>query len=221
MNFIFDSNRVDRIGMPEAIFCEGKDPKILNEMLSHLLTKDGSFFLTRLSEKIYSLLDKDLRSNLDYHTLSRTAVLTNRKRDESVVKFQGRSISIITAGTADLSVAWEAKRTLDFSGVHAEIIADVGVAGVWRLEAKLDEIREFNISIVCAGMEASLPTILGGLLSSPIIALPTSNGYGISEKGLPALYSLLASCAPGLSVVNIDNGYGAACAAIRMLSLVK
>jgi NCAIR mutase (PurE)-related protein len=117
-------------------------------------------------------------------------------------------------------VAAEAARTLTFSGVECQSIVDVGVAGLWRLEARLDEIREADIVIAVAGMDAALVSVLGGLVAAPVIAVPTSVGYGVAAGGTAALHSSLASCAQGVTVVNIDNGFGAACAAVRMLSLL-
>ena len=124
------------------------------------------------------------------------------------------------AGTSDASVASEAARTLTFSGVKCQTIVDVGVAGLWRLEARLDEIRQADIVIAVAGMDAALVSVLGGLVAAPVIAVPTSVGYGVAAGGSAALHSSLASCAQGVTVVNIDNGFGAACAAVRMLSMI-
>jgi NCAIR mutase (PurE)-related protein len=128
-------------------------------------------------------------------------------------------IGIVAAGTSDLPVAREAARTLAFAGHHAEIIADVGVAGLWRLLGCLDALRQCRVLIAVAGMEGALFSVLAGLVKAPVIAVPTSVGYGIAEGGKAALYAALASCAPGLVVVNIDNGFGAAAAAIKMLRL--
>jgi NCAIR mutase (PurE)-related protein len=122
----------------------------------------------------------------------------------------------VTAGTSDLPVAHEARRTLQFHGLVPLMIADVGVAGLWRLLQRIDEIRRIPIVIVVAGMDAALPTVLGGLVPGCIIAVPTSVGYGVAAGGHAALHAMLASCAPGIVVVNIDNGYGAACAALRI-----
>jgi NCAIR mutase (PurE)-related protein len=126
----------------------------------------------------------------------------------------------VAAGTSDQQVATEAARTLEFSGVETNTIVDVGVAGIWRLEARLDEIRAADIVIAVAGMDAAIVSVLGGLVGAPIIAVPTSVGYGVAAGGTTALNSALASCAQGVAVMNIDNGFGAACAAIRMLSLL-
>ncbi len=127
-------------------------------------------------------------------------------------------VAIVAAGTSDARVAREAQRTLRHAGVDAEAIADVGVAGLWRLMARIEEIRRFPIVIAVAGMDAALASVLGGLAPGALIAVPTSVGYGAAEGGRTALNAMLASCAPGVVVCNIDNGYGAACAALRILN---
>jgi NCAIR mutase (PurE)-related protein len=126
-------------------------------------------------------------------------------------------VAIVCAGTSDVAVAREAARTLRYHGEVATVIADVGVAGLWRLTRRLDDIRQHPIVIVVAGMDAALPSVLGGLVAGCVIAVPTSVGYGVAAGGRAALDAVLASCAPGITVVNIDNGYGAACAALRLL----
>ena len=127
------------------------------------------------------------------------------------------AVAVVAAGTSDVPVAREALRTLHYQGRGATLIADVGVAGLWRLTQRVEEIRAHLVVIVAAGMDAALPSVVGGLVASPVIAVPTSVGYGVAEGGHTALNSVLASCAPGITVVNIDNGYGAACAALRLL----
>jgi NCAIR mutase (PurE)-related protein len=126
-------------------------------------------------------------------------------------------VAVVTAGTSDLPVAHEALRTLAFYGLPARAIADVGVAGLWRLLRHEDELRRYPAVIVVAGMEGALFSVVGGLVRGVVIAVPTSTGYGAARGGETALHAALASCAPGVVVVNIDNGYGAACAAIRVL----
>ena len=126
-------------------------------------------------------------------------------------------IGIVAAGTSDLPVAREAARTLEFSGHRAEIVADVGVAGLWRLTDRLDQLRRCRVLIAVAGMEGALFSVLAGLVPAPVIAVPTSVGYGVATGGKAALFAALASCAPGLVVVNIDNGFGAAVAALKIL----
>jgi NCAIR mutase (PurE)-related protein len=134
---------------------------------------------------------------------------------------RGAHIAIICAGTSDVAVAREAQRTLAYQGEISTLIADIGVAGLWRLTSRIEDIRAHLVLIVVAGMDAALASVAGGLFSGPIIAVPTSVGYGVAEGGHVALNAMLASCAPGLSVVNIDNGYGAACAALRLLNTAR
>jgi NCAIR mutase (PurE)-related protein len=128
------------------------------------------------------------------------------------------AVAIISGGTSDLAVATEAQLALRCHGIQTELVLDVGVAGLQRLLGRLDQLRRARVLIACAGMEGALPTVLAGLLPQPVIAVPVSVGYGVSAGGQPALHGMLASCAPGLSVVNIDNGYGAAMAALRILN---
>jgi NCAIR mutase (PurE)-related protein len=126
-------------------------------------------------------------------------------------------VAVVTAGTSDLPAAMEAARTLRFDGQQVFRVADVGVAGLWRLLARIEELRSYPVLIVAAGMDAALPSVIGGLVPGAVIALPTSVGYGVASGGTTALHAALASCAPGVTVVNIDNGYGAACAALRIV----
>jgi NCAIR mutase (PurE)-related protein len=130
-------------------------------------------------------------------------------------------VAIVSGGSSDVPIASEAKKTLEYYGVNSLMISDVGVAGLWRLTERLQDIQNHKVVICIAGMDAALPTVLGGLISSALIAVPTSVGYGMAEGGETALRALLVSCAPGISVVNIDNGYGAACAAIRILNQIS
>ncbi|MEI3144631.1 MAG: nickel pincer cofactor biosynthesis protein LarB [Dakarella massiliensis] len=128
------------------------------------------------------------------------------------------SVAIVTAGTSDAFVSHEAGRTLEYLGVRHEYFEDCGVAGLWRLEKRLPEINRHSVVIVCAGLDAAIASVLGGLTGKPLIAVPTSVGYGAARGGETALHSTLCSCAPGVTVMNIDNGYGAACAAVRILN---
>ncbi len=127
-------------------------------------------------------------------------------------------VAVVAAGTSDVPVARETLRTLGYAGRAATLFADVGVAGLWRLTTRLEEIRAHPVVIVAAGMDAALPSVVGGLVAGAVIAVPTSVGYGVAAGGRTALDAVLASCAPGITVVNIDNGYGAACAALRLLN---
>jgi len=150
-------------------------------------------------------------AQLEFDPLSRTAILGQSHRTLLTAP-----VAIVMAGTSDLRVGREAARTLAFAGQRYREYTDVGVAGLWRLLERIGDIRSSPVVIVAAGMDAALVSVVGGLVSSAVIALPTSVGYGVALGGATALHAALASCAPGISVVNIDNGYGAACAALRI-----
>jgi NCAIR mutase (PurE)-related protein len=211
-DFVLDFERSQRLGLGEAIFCAGKTAAQIDRIIAAAKGRSG-LLLTRLAVETYASLQT--RHMLDYDPLSRTALLG---REEST-QAPNCAIAIVTAGTSDLPVAQEAARTLQFNNVSPLLIADVGVAGLWRLLRRIDDLRRIPVVIVVAGMDAALPTVLGGLIPGCIIAVPTSVGYGVALGGRAALDAMLASCAPGIVVVNIDNGYGAACAALRVSRL--
>jgi len=208
-----DHDRLARIGMPEAVLCSSKTVAQLCAIIADLCEAGGPVLFTRLAPDRFDEVPDPLASRLDYDEVSRTAILHGKRPRRPGL------VSVVAAGTSDQSVAAEAARTLDFSGVTTEVIVDVGVAGLWRLEARLDEIRAADVVIAVAGLDAALVSVLGGLVAAPVVAVPTSVGYGVAAGGSTALNSSLASCAQGVTVVNIDNGFGAACAAIRMLRL--
>ena len=210
-----DFVRKDRIGIAEAVFCLQKNVKQIEVILEESKKNGGSILLTRLSEEKYLTLRPETRGEMDYDPLSETGF---HCLDASQKNQEPAKCVIIAAGTSDARVAREAMRTLEFSGIQAHIIIDVGVAGIWRLMGRIEEIRNYPVVIAVAGMDAALPTVLGGLVPGVVIALPTSNGYGASRDGETALAACLSSCAPGIVVCNIDNGYGAACAVLRILS---
>jgi len=213
----FDYQREERIRLPESVFCQDKSVEMLNEIIADLVRGAATRVLfTRLDREKFRSLEADLAAQLDYHELSRTALLGGARAE----RVSGK-VAVITAGTADLPVAWEAQRTLQYLGVASTLVADVGVAGLWRLQERLNDINEHDVLIVVAGMEAALASVVGGLTSRPLIGVPTSTGYGVSAGGRTALEGMLASCSPGVVVVNIDNGYGAACAAVRILQSVR
>jgi len=211
---VHDDRRTERIGMPEAVLCSEKTIAQLEVISAELADLGEPVLLTRLTPERFDGLADRVREAADYDTVSQTAFLNG-----SLPERAGR-IAVVAAGTSDQGVAVEAARTLQFSGVAAELIVDVGVAGLWRLEQRLDDIRSADIVIAVAGMDAAIVSVLGGLIAAPIVAVPTSVGYGVAAGGTTALHSALASCAQGVSVMNIDNGFGAACAVIRMLSLL-
>jgi NCAIR mutase (PurE)-related protein len=208
-DFVLDYERPARIGFGEAIFCAGKTAAQIDAIIADAERRSG-LLLTRLDPDTYGRLETSRL--LDYDPLSRTAFLGPVAAPAS----QKADIAIVTAGTSDLAVAHEAARTLQFNGSAYTTIADVGVAGLWRLLARLEDLKNMPVIIAVAGMDAALPTVLGGLVAGCIIAVPTSIGYGVAQGGHAALNAILSSCAPGLLTVNIDNGYGAACAALRL-----
>src|SRR5262245_18208518 len=211
MTFVYDYDHLKRLGMPEAIFCQGKDIASLSMIIHELKDRtDHPVLLTRLSSAQYETLDISLSSVLDYEPVSATAILNG-----TMPPRPGR-VAIVTAGTADLRVAREAQRTLNFSGVVCSLI--VGVAGLWRLLDRIDDIRSHDVVIAVAGMDAAMASVVAGLVGKCIIGVPTSVGYGVAAGGNTALHSMLASCGQGVLVTNIDNGFGAACGAIRILS---
>jgi NCAIR mutase (PurE)-related protein len=210
-DFLLDYDRPSRIGFGEAIFCAGKTPAQIDAIIADAERRSG-LLLTRLDPENFARLET--RRLLDYDPLSRTAFLgpvASPAKSEA-------SIAIVTAGTSDLAVALEAARTLQFNGAAFTRIADIGVAGLWRLLSRLEDLKSMPVIIAVAGMDAALPTVLGGLVPGTIIAVPTSVGYGVATGGHAALNAILSSCAPGILAVNIDNGYGAACAALRIIS---
>lgn len=213
--FDHDDQRLARLGMPEAIFCEGKDPIALRAIAAELAAKGTEPVLfTRLSPERHAELTEGAGAALDYDPQSHTAML------HGMLPPRTGSVVVVTAGTSDLRVALEAQRTLQFSGIRTDLVADVGVAGIHRLLARMDHVRAFDIVIVVAGWDAALASVMGGLTGQPVIAVPSSTGYGVAAGGTSALHSMLTSCGQGVLVTNIDNGFGAACGAIRMLNMM-
>jgi len=208
--FTLDFARTERIGLEEAVFAAGKSPAQIDAILAAAEARGARFLVTRLDPERFAALT--YRDRLDYCPVSRTAFFGEARRIEGPSR-----IAIVAAGTSDVPVAREAERTLAYQGLASTLIADVGVAGLWRLTRRIEEIRAHPVVICAAGMDAALPSVLGGLVAGAVIAVPTSVGYGVAEGGRAALDAVLASCAPGIAVVNIDNGYGAACAALRLL----
>ena len=202
----------DGIGLDEAVFCQGKTPAQVADIIGTMRQSLGPVLLTRLDEETLAALPADQRRDIDYDPLSRTGLIGAPQVSATA------RVAVVTAGTTDLPAAREAVRTLAYYGEAANEIADVGAAGLWRLMARIEELRRFGVIIVAAGMDGALFSVVGGLVAGAVIALPTSTGYGAARGGETALFAALASCAPGISVVNIDNGYGAACAALRILN---
>lgn len=199
-----DNHREIRSGYPEIIYCAGKTPKQVKEIVSFMLTKNNNILGTRANEEVYEAV-KEVCKEAEYNKIGRT--ITIRKKDDLK---SDSYIAIVAAGTSDLPVVEEAYETAKILGNKVEKVIDVGVAGIHRLFARLDVIRGAKVIIVIAGMEGALASVIGGLVDKPVIAVPTSVGYGANFNGLSALLSMLNSCASGVSVVNIDNGFGAA-----------
>ncbi len=210
--FVLDLPRTERLGFGEAVFCGGKTPEQIAAILTQAQAIGTALLLTRLDAARFSALPPALGAALDYDPGSATAWLGEPQQLAGPAR-----VAVVTAGTSDVAVAREAARTLRFAGHDSALIVDVGVAGLWRLLRRVDELRAFPVVIVAAGMDAALPSVVGGLVGGVVVAVPTSVGYGVAAGGRAALDAMLASCAPGVAVVNIDNGYGAACIALRVL----
>ncbi|GAB5376792.1 MAG: nickel pincer cofactor biosynthesis protein LarB [Acuticoccus sp.] len=210
---LFDHGRAARIGLPEAVFCEGKPADTVCAMIANFLASEtgAPVLFTRLAADIVAALPAGERAALDYDPLSRTAFTG------TLPARPGGRVALVSAGTADGAVAAEAARTLAYLGIAHTAFADCGVAGLWRLVDRLDAINTHDVVIVVAGLDAALASVLGALTPKPILAVPTSVGYGAADGGETALRAMLVSCAPGVPVLNIDNGYGAATAAARIL----
>jgi NCAIR mutase (PurE)-related protein len=212
---LFDHGRSARIGLPEAVLCEGKHISVLAKLLNEFNSnQEYAVLFTRLAPDIFKALDPQIQAGVDYHEISRTAF------GQTLPKKTGLKVAVVSAGSADAFVAWEAARTLEYLGIEYTLFEDSGVAGLWRLASRLEEINAHQAVIVVAGLDAALASVLGGLTPLPVFAVPTSVGYGQALKGATALNSMLVSCAPGIAAFNIDNGYGAACAAARVVNLL-
>ena len=221
-----DIERESRTGLSEAVFSEGKSDTQLLDICDALKTHNKDMLFTRLTPPQFNLIDEAHPGFLSYDPVSRTAsnlrtANAERSNRNNAPNVSPASVAIVSGGSSDVPIASEAKKTLEYYGVNSLMISDVGVAGLWRLTERLQDIQNHKVVICIAGMDAALPTVLGGLISSALIAVPTSVGYGMAEGGETALRALLVSCAPGISVVNVDNGYGAACAAIRILNQIS
>jgi pyridinium-3,5-biscarboxylic acid mononucleotide synthase len=210
-----DHHRELRTGHPEAIFGPGKTPEQVREIARALAREaGGAVLLTRATPEQASAVT-EVVPGARYHERSRLMVV--KPSSDAIAA----TVAVVAAGTSDLPVAEEAAVTLDAAGVHVNRITDVGVAGVHRVLAHRADLESADCCVVVAGMEGALPSVVAGLTSTPIVAVPTSVGYGASFEGLAALLAMLSSCAPGVSVVNIDNGFGAAQVAFRIVRRLK
>jgi NCAIR mutase (PurE)-related protein len=207
-----DTDRQNRCGFPEFVFGQGKTSDHLIGIVRELRKQEQSVLVTRLDPEAGSLLAKTFPGSI-YHPLPRALVISEREPD------RGRVV-IITAGTTDLPVALEARLTAEVCGCRCDLISDSGVAGFHRLLSIHDRLRDADVILVVAGMEGALPSFVGGLVPCPVIAVPTSIGYGAALQGFTPLFGMLSSCANGILVVNIDNGFGAGCAAARIVNRI-
>lgn len=206
-----DHHRALRTGMPETIFAAGKTPEQVAKIFAHMAKAGGNVLATRATREHFAAVTA-VEPRAVYYERARAITL------EQTEKNPGKGIiAVVCAGTSDLPVAEEAAVTARILGNEVEMIADVGVAGIHRLLAQGDALKKARVLIVCAGMEGALPTVVGGLVHAPVLAVPTSVGYGASFGGVAALLGMLNTCAPNVSVVNIDNGFGAA----SMASLIN
>jgi NCAIR mutase (PurE)-related protein len=208
-----DHHRALRQGHPEVVFCEGKTPEQVVAICERLAAVSGGFLGTRCGEA-HAAAVRGVFPDAVWSPLARTVHLLPEDRSEALP--DAGTILVVSAGTSDLPVAEEAAVVAEVFGHGVERLVDVGVAGIHRLLASSERLRQADVVIVVAGMEGALPSVVGGLVSVPVIAVPTSVGYGASFGGLAALLGMLNSCAAGVTVVNIDNGFGAAAAASRI-----
>lgn len=209
-----DSHREIRSGFPEVIFCSGKPDEYLTSIYKKLYELHGEVFGTRADQHQYELVRKVL-PDIVYDEISHILKL------EAEDKKRRGKIVVCSAGTADIPVAEEAAQTAEYFGSYVERIYDVGVSGIHRLLSKVSDLQEANCVVAVAGMEGALASVIGGLVSRPVIAVPTSVGYGASMHGLSALLTMINSCANGVAVVNIDNGYGAGYMATQINKLAE
>jgi NCAIR mutase (PurE)-related protein len=211
-----DHHRSLRCGFPEVIYCPGKTPEHIAEIFLRLAPTGHNILATRAAADVFEQVRERTRlEHLRYEQAARIIAL-----EQTPVERAG-GIVIVTAGTADLPVAEEARVTAHMLGQQVEMLCDVGVAGLHRLLGRLETLHKANVIIVVAGMEGALASVVGGLVDCPVIAVPTSVGYGASFEGLAALLAMLNSCASGVTVVNIDNGFGAAYAAAMINSKIE
>lgn len=199
-----DHHRAGRCGAPEAVFAAGKTPEQTARIVARMNRRRENILATRATRETYEAV-KELVPAAEYHEAARAVYIRKKPYRPDKKRF----ILVITAGTSDIPVAEEAALTAELMGHRVERLFDVGVAGIHRLMAHIKLIRSANVIIAAAGMEAALASVVGGLVSKPVVALPTSVGYGASFKGLAALLGMMNSCAAGVAVVNIDNGFGA------------
>lgn len=212
-DIVMDFERSQRCGISEAVFCQYKTVEQLETILSLAKQNQHSLLFTRLTREKYQRLKRDWKAQINYHENCQCAVFGSPK---PLNEEQSTHIAIVSAGSSDAPICEETQLTLNYHGIKVDLFQDIGVAGLWRLQQQLPQLQTYSIIIAIAGMEAALPTVLAGLIDTPIIAVPTSIGYGVATGGHVALNACLSSCTGGIMTMNIDNGYGAACAAIKI-----
>jgi NCAIR mutase (PurE)-related protein len=212
-----DHHRRLRTGLPEVIYAGGKTAAQVGEIFFRMAAAGGNVLATRVDEAAFAAV-KALVPEAQYHPVARIAAL---QQATPAGNESAGSLAVLCAGTSDLPVAEEAAVTAEIMGAEVRRIYDVGVAGLHRLLAHREDLQQVEVVIVCAGMEGALPSVVGGMVGAPVIAVPTSVGYGASFAGIAALLGMLNSCSPNVSVVNIDNGFGAAYVASAILRRIQ
>ena len=210
-----DIDRENRTGLSEVIYCSGKTNENLLKILETFSQKKMSVLGTRCLEEQYNFLKKNKKLNLFYDKISKILILNKKNK----VKLNG-SIAVCCAGTSDIPIAEECCQTAEFFGAKVNKYFDIGVSSIQRILDNIESIKKNSVIVVVAGMEGALASVIAGLVKSPIIAVPTSIGYGANFQGLSALLTMINSCSSGISVVNIDNGFGAGAQACKILNLL-
>jgi hypothetical protein len=210
----FDLYREKRLGIPEVVFCHGKEEDDAIEIMLEVVKEKGRVMATKCPQGLYEKIKKLLPQGYVSQWFEKAKVIIIRK-EESRLETLGGRVGIVAAGTSDIPIAEEARITCLESGCEVFASYDVGIAGYHRIFDALDEMlkKDVDVFIVCAGMEGALPSVVKSLVALPVIGVPTSIGYGVGEGGRASLFTMLQSCSPGISVVNIDNGFGAGCVA--------
>ncbi len=213
---VIDDGRAERTGMPEVVFGQGKTPQQIGSIVEHLNERGHPALVTRLDAAAAQAV-RTILSGCTYEPVPRLLWRCPQGLEPFKTTVQGRVI-VLSGGTSDFAVAEEAARCAEWFGMHTTRRFDVGVAGLHRLLSRMQEVREADVIIAVAGMEGALVTVVAGLVTTPVIAVPTSVGYGANLEGVTALLAMLTSCSGGIGVVNIDNGFGAAQLAYRILA---
>ena len=214
----FDWERSARTRVPEVVLAESKSSDQLLDIARQVLARQQRVLMTRVQAEKAAMLAEQLPGQIHYHAQARTVVITETSV-EDVLRDRPVRVAIVAAGTSDVPVVAEIEQSLHYLGEPTARYVDVGVAGLWRLTELAEELSEYSLLIAVAGMEGALFSVLAGLVPIPVIAVPVSVGYGVGAGGHVALNSALSSCVPGIAVVNIDNGFGAAALAVKLLGV--